>query len=339
MPASLSPRSRKALLAALALAAVAAAIALASLNAGTLRLGPDAVLRTLLGSGTEQEQLVLFQYRLPRIVVTMLAGIGLGVAGAVLQGATRNGLADPGLLGIHAGSALGLMLFISFFRTLEGSAALWIPAFSFVGGTAAAAIVFLLSWSRTRGLQPIQLLLVGIAVEAGLSAATLMLSLRLDPDTYAFAARWLAGSVWGRDPIHAWTLLPWIALLTPLVYRASRQLDLLALGDALGTGLGQPVQRSRLLLALAAVALAASSTAMTGSIGFIGLAAPHLARRIAGPQHRHFLPIAALFGLILLLSADTIGRSLFQPVAIPAGVVCAAIGGPYFLYLLFKRRR
>ncbi|MGK9252601.1 FecCD family ABC transporter permease [Paenibacillus humicus] len=332
-------RSRRALLSGLGLLALAAVAVAVSLNTGTISLSPAAVWRTLAGGGTAEESLILFQYRLPRILVTMLAGIGLGVAGAVFQGASRNSLADPGLLGINAGAALGLIVFVSFFRTMDGPVSLLIPAFAFIGGTAAAVLVFLLSYERGRGLLPIQLILTGISIEAGLSAMTLFLSLRLDPDTYAFTARWLAGSVWGRDWIHVWTLLPWIAVLVPCIYMASRTLDSFSFGDDLAKGLGSRVGRSRLLLLAAAVALSCASAAMAGGIGFIGLAAPHIARQLAGPRHRHFLPLTALVGLVILVCADTIGRSLFQPSPVPAGVVAAALGGPYFLYLLFRPKK
>ncbi|WHX48671.1 iron ABC transporter permease [Paenibacillus woosongensis] len=309
-----------------------------SLNTGSMRLSPAEIWRTLLGYGTPEEKMVLFEFRLPRIIVTMLAGIGLGVSGAILQGVSRNSLADPGILGIHAGAALGLMVFISFFRTMDSSAALMIPLFTFVGGVMTAVIIVALAYNQREGIAPIRLILVGIAVAAGIHAVTLVLSLKLDPDIYAFAARWLAGSVWGRDWVHVWALLPWIVLLVPLAYMRSRTLDIFALGDDIAANVGSHVTRNRIVMLAVAVALSSASVSMVGGIGFIGLAAPHIAKRLAGPQHRHFLPVAALVGLIILVAADTIGRSVFQPNAVPAGIVVAVIGGPYFLYLLFKTK-
>ncbi|MCS7461922.1 iron ABC transporter permease [Paenibacillus doosanensis] len=331
-------RTRRAVIASLALAIIVLVVIIVSLNTGSIRLSPLTVAKTLLGYGSGQDTMILFEYRLPRIVVTILAGIGLGVSGAILQGISRNALADPGILGIHAGAAFGLIVFISFFRTMEGPAALWIPLFTFTGGVLIAAVIFALAYDRFRGLLPIRLILVGIAVEAGVSAVTLFLSLRLDQDTYAFAARWLAGSVWGRDWVHAAALAPWIILLVPLAYMNSRSLDLFAMGDEVATGVGSPVTKSRIAMLALAVALSCASVAMAGGIGFIGLIAPHIAKRLAGPQHRHFLPVAAMIGLVIMVTADTIGRSIFQPNAIPAGVVVAAIGGPYFIYLLFRSK-
>ncbi|MNM56388.1 Iron-uptake system permease protein FeuC [compost metagenome] len=331
-------RNRRMLVLSLAFILLACAVILISLNTGSIRLSPGDVLRTLTGSGTADQRLILFEYRLPRILISALAGIGLGVAGAVLQGVSRNALADPGILGLNAGAAFGLVVFVSFFHSLKGPVSLMLPLFTFAGGTLVALLIVLLAYDRYRGLPPIRLILVGIAVEAGVSAVTLYLSLKLDEDTYAFAARWLAGSIWGRDWFSVWALLPWIAVLVPLVYYRSRTLDLFALGDETAAGLGSSAFRSRLLLLAAAVALSCASTSMAGGIGFIGLVSPHIARRLAGPQHRHFLPVAALTGLVVLVGADTIGRSLFQPNAIPAGVVVAAISGPYFLYLLLRTK-
>ncbi len=317
--------------------AIAIVIVLISLNTGSIRLSPLRVMWTWLGQGSTVENLIMFQYRLPRILITILAGIGLGVAGAVLQGVSRNSLADPGILGINAGAGFGLIIFVSFFRTMEGPIALLIPLFTFGGGVLIALVIFMLSYDRQRGLLPIRLILVGIAVAAGVSAITLLLSLKLDPDTYAFAATWLAGSVWGREWVNVWALLPWIALFVPWVYLRSRTLDMFVLGDEIAASLGNSTTRSRIVLLLLAVGLASSSVAMVGSIGFIGLIAPHIARQLVGARHQHFVPVAAMIGMIMLLSADTIGRSIFQPNFVPAGVVVALIGGPYFIYILFKK--
>ncbi|GGA33144.1 FecCD family ABC transporter permease [Paenibacillus physcomitrellae] len=309
-----------------------------SVNTGTIRLSPRQLGLTLLGYGSPQDQLVLFTYRLPRIVVTLLAGAGLGVAGAVLQGVSRNALADPGILGLHAGAAFGLMIFVSFFRTLEGPSALIIPLFTFAGGLLIALMVVGLAYDRHKGLVPIRLILVGIAIEAGFSAVTLFLGLRLDPDTYAFAASWLAGSVWGRDWINVLALLPWIALLLPYVYARSKMLDVFTLGDDTAVSIGGKVTQNRLILLAAAVALSCASVSMAGGIGFIGLLAPHIARRLAGPMHRHSLPLSALTGMLILLAADTVGRSIFAPNAVPAGVVVAVIGAPLFFTLLMRSK-
>lgn len=329
---------QRALAMTVALICLSAAVVLYSLNTGTLKLSPVMVVKTLFGFGDFQSETVLFDYRLPRIVVTMLAGIGLGIAGGILQSLSRNPLADPGIIGLNAGAAFGLIVFVTYFHALEGNPSLLIPLFTFGGGLLAAAVIVLLAYDRHEGLVPIRLILVGIAVAAGFSALTLYLSLKLDEDTYTFASRWLVGNVWGRDWIHVLALLPWIVCLVPLTLMQSNTLNALTLGDAVASSVGVRVQRKRLLLLTLAVGLASASVSMTGGIGFIGLVAPHLARRLVGSLHQYFLPVSALLGLLILVSADTIGRSIFAPNAIPAGVVVAFIGAPYFLYLLTKTK-
>ncbi|WP_128104330.1 iron ABC transporter permease [Paenibacillus sp. DCT19] len=338
MNAQARTRRTRSIVVSVTLLCIACAVIIISLNTGTIRMSPMAVLQTLLGNGSSDDHIVLFDYRLPRILVTVLAGAGLGISGAALQGITRNPLADPGILGLHAGAALGLMVFVSLSHSMDSPAALFIPLFTFAGGIVAALIIMLLAYDRHNGVSPIKLILVGIAVAAGFHALTLYLSLRLDEDTYSFAARWLAGSVWGRDWVHVQALLPWVVLCIPYIWSRSKTLDAFGLGDAAATGIGTAVRSQRILLLLCTVALSSVSVSMAGGIGFIGLAAPHLARRLVGPMHRHLIPAAGLIGMVILVAADTIGRTIFQPNAIPAGIVVAAIGAPYFLYLLVRTK-
>ncbi|WP_412760554.1 FecCD family ABC transporter permease [Peribacillus frigoritolerans] len=311
---------------------------LISLNTGTLRISPLKVIQTLFGYGDFKSSTVLFDYRMPRILITMLAGVGLGISGTILQGLSRNPLADPGILGLHAGASFGLIIFVTYFHSLDEKASILIPLFTFSGGVLTAFLIVLLAFDRYKGIPPIRLILVGIAISAGFSAITLFLSLRLDEETYSFASRWLVGNVWGRDWIHVIALFPWILILAPYAWFQSNTLNALSLGDDVAAGLGASVQKQRLLMLVTAVGLSCASVAMAGGIGFIGLVAPHLARRLVGPMYQHFLPVAGLIGLIILVLADTIGRSIFQPNAIPAGIVVAAIGAPYFLYLLTKTK-
>ncbi|WP_426449510.1 FecCD family ABC transporter permease [Paenibacillus sp. S-38] len=335
---SFTAKGRRAWTAGAALAALGACVVLLSLNTGSMSIPPLSVLRTLLGFGSPDENLVLFEYRLPRILVTAMAGIGLGISGAILQGLSRNALADPGILGLNAGAGFGLMIFVSFFASMKGPVSLLIPLFAFGGAVLSAGLILLLAYDRRLGMTPIRLILTGIAVAAGFSALTLFLSLQLDEDTYAFASRWLAGSVWGRAPEHAAALLPWIAVFVPYTLLQARALNAFSLGDEVAAGIGLPVNRQRILLLLAAVALSSASVAMAGGIGFLGLLAPQLARRLAGNSHQHLLPLAGLIGMTVLTAADTAGRTLFLPSSIPAGVVVAAVGAPYFLYLLTRTK-
>ncbi|MEW4285955.1 FecCD family ABC transporter permease [Priestia koreensis] len=311
---------------------------LVSLNTGSLKLSPLEVTKTLFGYGDFTSSTVLFDYRLPRILITMLAGIGLGISGAILQGISRNPLADPGILGLHAGAAFGLIVFVTYFHSFENSASLLIPLFTFFGGVVAAILIVGLSYDRYRGTIPIRMILVGIAIAAGFSAITLFLSLRLNEETYTFASRWLVGNVWGRDWVHVLALLPWIVVLAPFTWLKSRTLNILSLGDEVATSLGSSVQKQRILMLAVAVGLSCASVAMAGGIGFIGLVAPHLARRLVGQSYQYSIPLSGLIGLVILVLADTVGRTIFEPNSIPAGVVVSALGAPYFFYLLIKSK-
>lgn len=329
-----SKQTRRALFVGFVLMAICMAVLIFSLNTGTIKLSPMQVLRTLMGLGTTKEATVLFDYRMPRILITMLAGIGLGISGAILQGVFRNPLADPGVVGLNAGSAVGLIVFVSFFKTLEKMSALLIPLFTFCGAMLTALLIGLLSYERGQRLQPARVILVGIAIAAGFSALSLFLSLRLDSETYTFTARWLVGNVWGRDWIHVYALFPWIIGFGVFAQLHAKTLNALALGDDTAVSIGVSLHSKRIWLIIAAVSLSSASVAMAGGIGFIGFVAPHLARRLVGSSHQYVIPISGMIGLVILVMADTAGRSLFLPSLIPAGVLVAAIGAPYFLYLL-----
>lgn len=329
-------RRKKAGKAALILLLLCLCVLLISLNTGTIRLSPIEVWKTIIGLGSPRDSIILFDYRLPRLLIAMLAGAGLGIAGCLLQGLSRNALADPGVIGIHAGAALGLILFLRFFSTFEGSFTFLIPFFTFMGGMCAAGLVVLFSYNRSTGFLPQRLLLNGIALAAGFSALTLVLSLRLDEEVYSFAAHWLAGNIWGREWVHVLALLPWFVLFMPYAFFHTGTLNILSLGEGAASGLGVHVTKYRIRLLLCAVALSSASVSMAGGIGFIGLAAPQIARRIAGPLHQYILPLSGLIGMLILMAADTIGRSLFDPTGIPAGIVTVALGAPYFLYVFRK---
>ncbi|MDF2645392.1 MAG: iron transporter permease [Paenibacillus sp.] len=309
-----------------------------SMNIGYITLSPLEVMKTLFGMGTDKQSLILFDFRLPRIVISVLVGAGLAVSGCILQGVSRNALADPGILGINAGAGLMVTLFISFYPTTAAVPVFLLPFLALIGAGLTALLIYTLAYKRHEGISPTRLVLTGIAVAAGISAAMIVLTLRLDPNKYQFVATWLAGSIWGTNWKFVLALLPWIALLLPFVFYKARVMNVLNLGEQTATGLGAPVEKERLMLLAAAVGLAGSSVAVSGGIGFVGLIGPHLARRLVGPKHQLLLPASALAGGLLMIVADTIGRWILQPSEIPTGIVVAVIGAPYFLYLLAKSR-
>jgi iron complex transport system permease protein len=307
-----------------------------SMNTGYIRLSPLDVIRTLVGVGTERQEVILFDFRLPRIVISVLVGVGLGVSGCILQSLSRNGLADPGILGINAGAGLMVVLFVAFFSTNAKAPVLFLPFLALVGAGLSAALVYTLAYKRNEGLSPTRLVLSGVAVTAGISAAMIVLTLKLDPQNYQFVTVWLVGRIWGANWTFVLALLPWLLLLLPYVFYKAKVLDVLNLGEQIATGLGTAVEKERLGLLVASVALAGSCVAVGGGIGFVGLIGPHLARRLVGPQHEFLLPASALIGGFLLIAADTLARWIMQPYEIPTGIVVAVIGAPYFLYLLAK---
>ncbi|WP_124726950.1 FecCD family ABC transporter permease [Staphylospora marina] len=313
------------------------ALFVTSVATGSVSLSPSQLWRTVLGQGTMKENLVLFEFRLPRIMISMLAGAGLAVAGSILQSVTRNPLADPGILGINAGAGLSVVLFVMFFRADHSLFQFGLPFFALTGGLGAALLIHVFAWRKGEGAEPNRLVLVGVGIAAALNGAVLLLSIRMDPEDYDFFANWLAGRIWGDDWPYVVALLPWIVLLVPVVFAKSRVLNVLNLHEHVSVGLGVRVKRERFILIFLAVALASSSVSVSGGIPFVGLLAPHMARSLVGPRHQGFLPLAAVLGAILVLAADTTGRVLLDPSGIPAGIIVTLIGAPYFMWLMARQ--
>lgn len=332
--ASDTKRRAKAWSTVIGMALLVVAVFVVSMNTGFIRLSPFDVGKTLLGYGSDKQELILFQFRLPRIVISVLVGAGFALAGCILQGITRNPLADPGLIGINSGAGLMVVTYVALRPSIGASPPYTLPLLAFLGAAAAGAAVYFLAYKRSDGVSVLRLVLVGIAVQAGISAATIVLTQRLNPDQYQFAATWLAGSLWGANWKFVLTLLPWMAVLIPYVMAKARALNVLSLGDQLSVGLGASLQRERLLLLLAAVALAGSCVAAGGAISFVGLIGPHLARRLVGSRHEILLPASALTGSVLMISADTISRVTDTP----TGIIVAIVGAPYFIYLLARSK-
>lgn len=323
--------------------AVTAAAAYLSLTSGALDISVADVVKTLLRiHPNANHDLVVFQFRLPRIVLSALVGFALGVAGTVIQGITRNALADPGILGINAGAGLAAVLFMLLYQGsahLTGRLGIMVmPLFSLAGGLAACALIFAVA--RQKGaLNPQRLLLAGIAAASGFGAATLYVSLKMNPSDYEMAAVWLAGSIYNATWDFALAMLPWLAVLAPLLWYRAPMLDLFQLGEASMLGLGARVEREKNALLLCSVGLVSACVAVSGSIGFVGLIAPHMAKRLVGLRHRRVIPISGIAGAALVVTADFIGKTVFAPAELAAGIVLSLIGVPYFVLLLLKRRR
>lgn len=311
--------------------------AVISLGLGYSSVSYDRIIPTILGQGEFKEEFVLFSVRLPRIVITLLAGMALALSGALLQGITRNELADPGIIGINSGAGVAVAIFFLYFPVEAGAFIYVLPFVAFIGALLTAGIIYAFSYSRSTGMQPVRLVLVGVGMSMALSGAMIVMISSADRVKVDFIARWLAGGIWGTDWPFVLAILPWLVVLIPFAIIKANRLNILGLGEPVAIGVGLSVQKERIVLTLAAVALAASAVSVTGGISFIGLMAPHIARTLIGPRHQLFLPLCVLIGGWLLLIADTIGRNIVEPNGIPAGVVVALIGAPYFIYLLTKK--
>jgi len=308
-----------------------------AMGMGYSSLSYNRLLPTLFGHGTFKEHFVLFSVRLPRMIITLLAGMGLALSGAILQGITRNDLADPGIIGINAGAGVAIAGFFLFFPIKAGSFVYMLPLVAFVGALITAILIYTFSYKRNTGLQPIRLVLIGIGFSMALSGVMIVLISSAERAKVDFIAKWLAGNIWGADWPFIVAILPWLAILVPFTLYKANRLNLLGLSEPVAIGIGVSIEKERIVLLLAAVALAASAVSVTGGIAFIGLMAPHIAKALVGPRNQLYIPIAILLGGWLLLLADTIGRNVVDPDGIPAGIMVALIGAPYFVYLLLRK--
>ena len=325
---------------ALAILAVTFVVLVLSISYGAYDISVAEVVQTLIGALPDNHpegrsfNLVVFTFRLPRILTAFLVGMALSTSGAILQGITRNPLAEPGILGVNAGAGLAAVSIIVWFKDIPMSL---LPFAAFAGALLVALVIYALAW-KSGGSSPIRLILIGVAVAAMLTSATTFMLVFGDIRDVQQAHIWLAGSVYGRNWEHVHTLAAWLIVLLPLAIFSARQLNILAFGEDLAQGLGIRVEAQRLLLLTISVGLAAVAVAVSGTIGFVGLVAPHITRRLTGPAHEGLIPIAALFGGALLVTADLIGRWVVAPSELPIGIVTALIGAPYFAYLLYKSR-
>jgi len=307
-----------------------------SVGQGEYPIPPLDVLKTVLGLETDNSDyyFIVNTLRLPRTLVAYLVGVGLGISGTILQGITRNPLADPGIIGINSGASLAAVTLIVLLPSVPLFA---LPLSAFGGALVVALLIYLLAWDK--GSSPLRLILVGVGLDAIATALTTLMITFGEINSVSQALVWLAGSVYGRSWEHVVSLLPWLIVLVPLAFMMAKQLNTLNLGDDVARGLGSSVEWQRGLLLLTSVALAGASVATAGTIGFVGLIAPHLGRQLVGPTHEGLIPTAAMMGGMIVVLADLLGRMLFAPIELPCGVITAALGAPYFLYLLVRNRK
>lgn len=309
------------------------AIITVSMTVGDFKMSPLQFLKTLFGMGNETDTMVLYEFRMPRLLVTILCGAALSLSGALLQSITKNPLADPGIIGINAGSGFFIALLMIFMPVDSSNFVYVLPLFSLIGGLITAATVFLLSSSK-RGLNPMQMILIGVGLSTALSGAMIMMTSTFNKEDVEFISKWLGGNIWGDTWPFVWMIITVLIITIPILLLKLDILNILNTHEHISTGLGIRINRERVVILIISVMLCASAVSICGSIAFVGLIAPHIARQLVGPRHQVFIPITILLGAILLSFADTLGRLLIEPAGMPAGIIVSIIGAPYFLYLM-----
>ncbi|MEA5512585.1 iron ABC transporter permease [Nodularia sp. UHCC 0506] len=307
-----------------------------STSVGEYPTPPLAVIQTVLGidTGNPEYAFVIKTLRLPRTLTAGLVGMALATSGTIMQGITRNPLAAPGIIGINAGAALATVALIVLFPNLSAGT---LPVAAFIGALTASVAIYLLAWDS--GTHPIRLILIGVGISTITGAFTSLLVTFGNINSVNQALVWLAGSVYGRTWEQLTALLPWLIVFIPLALANAPQLNALALGDELAAGLGSRVEWQRSSLIFISAALSGAAVATAGTIGFVGLIAPHIARQLVGGNHQGLLLTSAILGAMIVVIADLLGRIVFAPVELPCGIVTALIGAPYFIYLLITTRK
>ncbi|MDZ7949864.1 iron ABC transporter permease [Nostoc sp. DedQUE09] len=297
---------------------------------------PLIVIKTVLGidTGNPDYAFVINTLRLPRILTACLVGMALAISGTIMQSLTRNSLADPGIIGINSGASLAA---VSVIVLLPNVPAGFLPLSAFVGAFIASLLIYFLAWDR--GLHPVRLILIGVGISAVAGAFTSLMVTFGQIDDVSQALVWLAGSVYGRTWEQVFAFLPWLVIFVPLALIKAPELNALNLGDDIAKGLGRRVEWQRSFLLLISAALSGTAVATAGTIGFVGLIAPHIARQLVGSNHQGLIPVAGMTGAMIVVLSDFIGRILFAPIEIPCGIVTAVIGAPYFVYLLIQNRK
>jgi iron complex transport system permease protein len=331
---ALARRRRRRIVGLLVLLALAVLAVLASTAIGSKPIGLDGVWHGLVAPTGSENDLIIQSLRVPRTELAVLAGAALGVAGSLIQGHTRNPLADPGLLGVTSGAAFAVVIGIFAFNLTSLYSYVWL---AFAGAVVTTGVVFLLGSAGRGGPTPLTLALAGAAVSAlmtGLISAMAVID-QQSLETFRF---WRVGAVAGRDPVVIGQVLPFLLAGMVLALVNAPGLNALSLGEDVARSIGQHVMRTRVLGIVAITLLTGGAVAACGPIGFVGLVVPHVARFITGPDHRWLLPYSGLIGAVLMLVADIIGRVIAWPSELQVGIVLALIGAPVFVGIVRRRR-
>lgn len=320
---------------------LAITIILINLGWGTYNLNFTAIINTLFGQGSNSENIIIFDLRLPRIFIAIIVGIALSTAGCILQTITKNDLSEPGIIGINAGAALAVVLFISYntgnyYNELGDLSIFLMPFIAIIGSLIASFIIYILSYNK--GLSPTRILLIGIGINAGINSIISLYQLILSAGDFNRVLTWTSGSLWGSNWKFFIASSPIILIFYILTIFKHKTLDILNLGDEIALGLGINVERERKYLFFIVVILSATATSVAGNIGFLGLLAPHIAKKLFGFAHKKIIITSSVISIIIIVGADALSRNLFSPIEIPVGITIALLGVPYFIYLMLKEK-
>lgn len=313
------------------------AVLVSSLTIGETPTSFLDVIKVFFGGG--DDSFVIMTLRFPRALIALLSGAALGMSGAILQAVIRNPLASPDIIGVTGGASAGAVLVITFFSDMSSNLSVslfWVPVAAFLGAVSIGLLIFLLSWKK--GISPFRLVLMGIGFYTATQALTNLIMLMGPVFQAGQAKMWITGTVYGSNWDQVAVLWPWLAVFIPVSLLFARHLNVGQLGEDVIRGLGGNSSKQRILFLLLSTGLAGSAVAFAGGISFVGLIAPHAARRLVGSSYGALLPVSGLLGAIFVMVADLIGRTLMAPLEIPAGVFTAVIGAPYFIYLLIQNR-
>lgn len=313
-------------------AAFLGCLLMAAMRFGSVSITYSDILEVLVGKGTALNQNIIMNVRLPRVLVAVMVGANLAVSGALLQSVMQNPLADPGLTGVNAGASLVAIFIMMLYPGLT----YLVPIGAFLGGLVACVMIYILAWKN--GIKPIRIILAGVAVNAIMGSGTALLSV-LYSDRIQGVIAWMNGSLVGKSwgDIRVLAVYSVLGLISSLF--CIRYANALQLGDKMAANVGVNTNLYRILLSVVAVFLAGVSVAITGPIGFVGLAVPHIARLIVGSDYKFLLPMSMAVGSTLVLMGDTFARTVASPIELPVGLIMAIIGAPFFLYLLRRGAR
>lgn len=312
---------------------VLVAVAVLSLRVGSVHLAAGTVFDAFLAFDGSNGHLIVTELRLPRTVIGLAVGAALAVAGVAMQAVTRNALASPSILGVNAGAAFAIVVAVFLLDVVRPTGYLW---FAFAGALAASVVVYGIGSTGRSGATPVKLALAGAVVTA-LLQAWISGILVISESTLDEVRFWLVGSLAGRDLDVLVQVVPFLLVGLVVTFLLSKQFDAISLGDDVAAALGQRTGVTRIVATVGFVLLAGSAVAVAGPIAFVGLAVPHALRSVIGPGHRWLLPYAAIWGPVLLIGSDIVGRIVARPSEVQVGIVTAIVGAPFLIHLVRRR--